>query len=145
MTFAAIAVVEAGGTTVVAPISLVNELTGAVGGVDSWRVSSIRVGVIGTNSPTLSSAAVASVNQPATSAIKAVPPEVNSETRPSDPTGTMTRLAPRFTGDQVEVGDHRSIGAARPGRDEPFDVCLVAGDVEDHRGNTGGGDRSAAQ
>ena len=66
---------------------------GKVGAVASWRVSSNRTGVTGTNKPALPLAALESVNQPPTSAIRSAPPIVNSETLPSAPTGTTTRLA----------------------------------------------------
>src|SRR3954452_12894990 len=87
------ATLESGGTTDVDPISRVTELVGGSGAVGSCRVSSTRVGVIGTNSPTLSSGAVLSVNQPATSATRSAPPDVNSETLPSADTGTIARFA----------------------------------------------------
>src|SRR3954465_10651677 len=87
------ATLESGGTTDVDPTSRVTELVSERGAVGSCRVSSTRVGVIGTNSPTLSSGAVLSVNHPATSATRSAPPEVNSETLPSVETGTIARLA----------------------------------------------------
>src|SRR3954467_12339321 len=87
------ATLESGGTTDVDPISRVTELVSERGAVGSCRVSSTRVGVIGTKSPTLSSGAVPSVNQPATSATRSTPPEVNRETLPSVETGTIARFA----------------------------------------------------
>src|SRR5215210_4574401 len=61
----AMATAELGGTVVVDPMRRVSELDAAVGGTISWRVSSTRVAVIGTNNPAPLTGAVASVYQPA--------------------------------------------------------------------------------
>jgi hypothetical protein len=101
------AVVEAGVTTVV-------DRSSDVGTERSsrrrrlWRVSSMRVGVIGTNRPALSSVAEASTDQPATSAIKSAPPDITAR-----PTAGANRnhdeVCPCLASDEVEVGHDGSI------------------------------------